>query len=153
LHNPAIVPYVLAAGIIYGVDHLIRLAKVRVCTARIKPFPELETTHLQIRNLNAGWRAGQHVRLRILSSGLGWWGWTENHPFTIASIPNTEDGLVLMIKHAGEHKGSWTTKLYEMAKASGYGESGKIAGRRVKVMIDGPYGWLSYRRCYMSGKG
>jgi ferric-chelate reductase len=72
----------------------------------------------------------------------GWWGWTENHPFTIASIPNTEDGLVLMCKQT-ESAGSWTTRLYDLAKASGYGhaESGKTAvGRNVKVMIEGPYG-------------
>jgi hypothetical protein len=30
-----------------------------------------------------------------------------------------------------------------MAKASGYGESGKKASRNVKVMIEGPYGTFS----------
>jgi len=71
---------------------------------------------------------------------MGWWGWTENHPFTISSVSNTQDGLVLMCKKSG----SWTSKLYEAAKASGYGERGKGSGRDVKVMVEGPYGALSY---------
>lgn len=49
------------------------------------------------------------------------------------------DGLVLLCKQTGP----WTTKLYDMAKASGYGESGKKASRNVKVMIEGPYGTFS----------
>jgi hypothetical protein len=141
-HKPAIVPYVLAAGTIYGIDHLTRLVKLRICTARIKPLPELETTNVQILTLNTGWRAGQHVRLRVLSSRMGWWGWTENHPFTIASMSDTEDGLILMCKQSGT-VGSWTARLYDLAKASGYahGRSGKMTvGRNVKVMIEGPYG-------------
>lgn len=135
-HNPVIVPYVLAALAIYGLDHLVRLVKLRICIARIRPFPELEMTQVQVYNLNSGWRAGQHVRLRVLCSSMGWWGWTENHPFTIASVSSTEDGLVLMCKQSG----AWTTKLYDMAKASGYGDSGKGVGRDVRVMIEGPYG-------------
>lgn len=105
------------------------------------PFPELSVTHVRVPSLNAGWRAGQHVRLRVLSSWMGWWGWTENHPFTIASLSNTEYGLILMCKQAGP----WTTKLYELAKASGYGDCGKGTGVKVKVMVEGPYGTLLYR--------
>jgi len=67
---------------------------------------------------------------------MGTFGWTENHPFTIASVSKTEEGLVLMAKKTGK----WTTKLYEMAVTSGYGEGGKGTGGNVKVMIEGPYG-------------
>ena len=76
---------------------------------------------------------------------MGWWGWTESHPFTIASVSNTDDGLVLAVKQVG----SWTTKLYDIAKASGYGQGGKMAGRKVKVMIEGPYGTLLYLWYYL----
>jgi ferric-chelate reductase len=123
---------------LYGVDHLVRLVKMRICTVRIRPLPELSTTRIEVPKLNAGWRAGQHVRLRVLSSQMGWWGWTENHPFTIASVSETEEGLVLMCKKTGK----WTGKLYDMALASGYGEGGSRAGGNVRATIEGPYGKL-----------
>ncbi|KIM76946.1 hypothetical protein PILCRDRAFT_825962 [Piloderma croceum F 1598] len=135
-HKPVVIPYVFAAVILYGVDHLVRLVKMRICTVRIRPLPELSTTRIEVPKLNAGWRAGQHVRLRVLSSRMGWWGWTENHPFTIASVSETEEGLVLMCKKTGK----WTGKLYDMALASGYGEGGSNAGGNVRAMIEGPYG-------------
>lgn len=107
-----------------------------------------------MHNINAGWRAGQHVRVRILSTGIGWFGWTEMHPFTIASVGasdapvgggagNTrkrsrggEEGMVLMCKRAGR----WTTRLFEMAKMGGYMDG--FMGREVKAWIEGPYGTL-----------
>ena len=68
----------------------------------------------------------------------------EPHPFTIASAPadsNTsltgEKGLVLICKKAG----GWTSKLFDMAKASHPIESGaSITNRTVKVLVEGPYG-------------
>jgi ferric-chelate reductase len=97
-------------------------------------------TRIEISKLNAGWRAGQHVRLRVLSQGMGWFGWTENHPFTIASVSKTEEGLVLMVKKTGK----WTSRLYDLAIASGYGENGKGTGGNVKVMVEGPYGMFHH---------
>jgi len=76
----------------------------------------------------------------------GWLGWTENHPFTIASIPNTENGLFLMCRQTGT-VGSWTTRLFDLAKASGYehNERGKAAvDMDVLVMVEGPYGGPGY---------
>ena len=111
-------------------------------------MPSLSSTRIEVPSLNSGWRAGQHVRIRIFSSSLGWLGWTESHPFTIASAPVIsskqgrtvgEEGLILICKNAG----GWTRKLYDMAKKSGYIEAG-IAdgvdiGKTVAVMIEGPY--------------
>lgn len=135
-HKPVTVPYVLVAVGLYGLDRVVRLVKLRISSARIRPITELSITRVEVPNVNAGWRAGQHVRLRVLSSGMGWFGWLENHPFTIASVANTDEGLVLMCKKTG----SWTSKLYQMAQHSGYGESGPAPGRNIKVMIEGPYG-------------
>jgi ferric-chelate reductase len=104
--------------------------------ARIQPLPELNTTRLEIPRLNNGWRAGQHVRLRVLSIGMGWGGWAEAHPFTIATAGGGEDGLVLLCKKAG----GWTGKLYEIAKAGGYCEGGLGRGRNISVIVEGPYG-------------
>lgn len=94
---------------------------------------EMEVTRVEVPYVNAGWRAGQHVRLRVLSFSLGWWAWTEVHPFTIASVSGSEEGMVLMCKRAGD----WTRKLYDFAKSGGYTHGG---GRQVKVMLEGPYG-------------
>ncbi|EGN94416.1 hypothetical protein SERLA73DRAFT_114632 [Serpula lacrymans var. lacrymans S7.3] len=135
-HQPTMLPYILTAAGAYGFDHLLRLLKTRLCNARIRPIPDMVTTRVEIPELNAGWRAGQHVRLRIISSGMGWWGWAETHPFTIAGVSKTQEGLVLFCKKTG----GWTSKLYEMAKIAGYGERGFGSGRNVKVMIEGPYG-------------
>ncbi|KAG1740478.1 uncharacterized protein EDB91DRAFT_1248362 [Suillus paluster] len=117
-HQPSVWPYVIAAGGAIGLDYLIRLMKTRV--------PQL----------NAGWRAGQHVRIRILSSAMGWIGWAESHPFTIATAAKTPEGMVLLCKKTG----GWTGRLYEMAKVAGYGTDESTFGRMVQVMIEGPYG-------------
>ncbi|KAG6327686.1 hypothetical protein ID866_11403, partial [Astraeus odoratus] len=137
-HRPACIPYVIAASVFYGVDHLVRIAKTRITTAKLRPIPELGLTRVEVRNINAGWRAGQHVRLRILSTGMGLLGLTEVHPFTIANVARTEEGLILMCKKSGR----WTTKMYELSSTSKYSEQGREVGKTVKVMIEGPYGGL-----------
>ncbi|KAH7912892.1 hypothetical protein BJ138DRAFT_1082687 [Hygrophoropsis aurantiaca] len=135
-HQPSMLPYIIAAAAVYGFDHTLRLLKTRMYDARIRPISDMTLTRVEIPELNAGWRAGQHVRLRVLSSAMGWFGWAETHPFTIASVSKTPEGLVLMCKTAG----GWTGKLYEMAKVASYGYSEAGTGRTVKVMVEGPYG-------------
>lgn len=133
-HMPPTLPWVLAATGIYALDYLIRLCKTRICTATLRPIPELGMTWIEIPHLNAGWRPGQHVRLRVLTTGLGIIGWTEVHPFTIASANG--DGLTLMVKKAGD----WTNKLYDMATKNDAMYSGDANGMRAKVWVEGPYG-------------
>lgn len=133
-HQPSTIPYVLVAVGLYGLDLLVRLIKTRVCIARIRPIPELALTRVEVPQLNAGWRPGQHVRLRVLSLWMGWWAWTEVHPFTIASVSKGPEGMVLMCKKAGD----WTSRLYEMAKLSEYGDN--AYGRDVRIWLEGPYG-------------
>ncbi|KAF8628831.1 hypothetical protein AX17_005892 [Amanita inopinata Kibby_2008] len=152
LHQPSTLPYIIALSAPFCFDHLLRILKTRYVTATIRPLPSLSATRIEIPTLNSGWRAGQHVRVRILSAsshGLGLFGWMESHPFTIASAPVRsknqrlavgEEGLVLICKKAG----GWTGRLFDMAKKGGYIESGMAAGgvdigRSVKVLIEGPY--------------
>ncbi|KAG8699553.1 hypothetical protein FRC08_005219, partial [Ceratobasidium sp. 394] len=79
-----------------------------------------------------GWAAGQHVRLRILSFGVGWFGWAEAHPFTIANAAsNSSNGLTLICKNAGD----WTSGLYNMASGGL-----KDGHRTAYVLVEGPYG-------------
>ena len=77
----------------------------------------------------------------MLSFKMGFWGWAEAHPFTIAGVSGTEEGLVVLCRKSGD----WTGSLYEMAKAAGYGDTITAEfGRNVKVWVEGPYGvWLS----------
>ena len=138
-HRAVCVPYVIVACVFYGLDHLVRAIKTRITTATFRPIPELGLTRVELPSINAGWRAGQHVRLRVLSTAMGIWGMTEVHPFTIASVSKTEEGLVLLCKKSGR----WTSKMYELANTSTYGDQGRELGRSIKVMVEGPYGMYS----------
>ncbi|KAI6121233.1 hypothetical protein F5141DRAFT_1210912 [Pisolithus sp. B1] len=135
-HQPVVLHYILVAAGVYGLDHILRLLKTRLFHGRIRPIPGLSMTRIEIPELNSGWRAGQHVRIRVLSSAMGWIGWAEVHPFTIASVAKTPEGLVLMCKNTG----GWTKKLYEMAKVAGYGSEDGGMARSVLIMVEGPYG-------------
>ena len=112
----------------------MRILKSRITTATVLPMPELGSTRIEISKYNAGWRAGQHIRLRVLSSGMGWGGWAEVHPFTIASVSRGQEGIVLICKKTG----TWTKSLYEIAQFGGYTKGG--IGREVTVIAEGPYG-------------
>ncbi|EIW75936.1 hypothetical protein CONPUDRAFT_85161 [Coniophora puteana RWD-64-598 SS2] len=136
-HQASMLPYILAAAGALALDHLFRLLKTRLCHARIRALPTLcgGATRIELPALNAGWRAGQHVRVRVFSSALGWFGWCEVHPFTIACAAKTPEGLVLVCKK----EGGWTGRLYEMAVVAGYGgEEGHERG--VRIAVEGPYG-------------
>ncbi len=93
-------------------------------------------TRVEIPSLNAGWRAGQHVRLRVLSTAMGWASWLEVHPVHDRQRQQDRGG------HGahGQEDGWVTRKMYEVAKTSGYGGDG--LGRDMKVVIEGPYGKL-----------
>ncbi|CAE6443577.1 unnamed protein product [Rhizoctonia solani] len=139
LHVPECIPYCVAAGAIYGLDQLTRIIKSHWVTATITPVPEMKCTQISIPNLTRGWRAGQHVRVRILSTGMGPLGWTEAHPFTIASVSNTSgqgDGLTLLAKRVGD----WTGNLYTLSQGAPSTEKGLGIGRNVSMIIEGPYG-------------
>lgn len=138
LHMPVTKPFVAVGTGLYILDHIIRLFKTRISKATLDPIHELGLTRVEIPQINAGWRAGQHVRLRVLSSGMGILGWSEVHPFTIASVSGDGQGLVLLCKKAG----NWTNKLFRLAQ-SNWGNAEKVGqGVQVWVMLEGPYGGL-----------
>lgn len=137
-HFPLTIPWVIAGGAIYVLDHIIRLFKTRMSKATLRPMPDLGLTRIEIPHLNAGWRAGQHVRLRVMSSGMGLFGWSEVHPFTIASVGG--DGMVLMCKKTG----SWTTSLYNLASAGNGSEKGGSRSTTASVILEGPYGGVGH---------
>ena len=127
MHAPGMMLYILAATVAFGLDRLLRLVKTRFAHAYITPLSELGMTKIEIPTLNAGWRAGQHVRVRVLSRRMGIIRWIEAHPYTIAcagSVSRTlevglgeKEGkgeLMLLIKQNGR----WSQKLYEIASES-----------------------------------
>ncbi|KAG6888257.1 hypothetical protein C0992_009146, partial [Termitomyces sp. T32_za158] len=133
-HKPYTMRWMCACIGIYAFDRVCRIIKTRISTANIRLLPELSCTRVEVPHINGGWRAGQHVRLRVLSSAMGWFTWTEAHPFTIASVADGEEGIVLLVKKSGK----WTERLYDMAKGGEFSEAGR--GCRVKVLVEGPYG-------------
>ncbi|KAH8109484.1 ferric reductase like transmembrane component-domain-containing protein [Phellopilus nigrolimitatus] len=112
-HFNTCVKYVVIGIVIYSLDHLIRIAKTRITTARILTVPELGLTRVELPMVRAGWRAGQHIRLRVLSMEMGWYGWSVAHPFTVAN-----------------------------ASRAGYypSDNGFSTQREMRVLAEGPYG-------------
>lgn len=147
-HSPTSFPYLLAAVGLYIFDHLIRLARTRYTTAWLTAEHALNggTTLVHVPSLGAGWRGGQHVRLRVINDAwFGWWTtWIfgRARPFTIAAASNS-GGMMLIIKA----QGSWTRNLLLMSgdaadarppeKADA--ERGRGPAREVRVIVDGPY--------------
>ena len=137
-HVPMAVPYAIAAACIYVLDLVLRMLKSHFVRATIHFIPEMASTKVSIPNLRKGWRAGQHVRLTVLSTGMGPCI-IESHPFTIASTSDEDEGLVLYCKKAGD----WTARLSILARNSMTAKSSRAglgAGRNVAVIVQGPYG-------------
>ncbi|WVQ70853.1 hypothetical protein IAR50_000378 [Cryptococcus sp. DSM 104548] len=134
-HVDTAVPYCIAALAFYLVSALCSLTKTRLATAQLHAVPSAESTIITIPELRSGWRAGQHVRIRIPSLGLR--QGSEAHPFTIASAPNGE-GLVLICKRAGD----WTMSLFNLAQNLRAADTESQQSQGVTVILEGPYGGL-----------
>lgn len=147
---PSTAPYLLLALGLYLFDRIARLLKTRYTTGRITALSELGMTRVEVLGVNAGWRAGQHVRIRVLEGALGGktkLGMLECHPFTICSVSESPSGenLTLMCKKTG----AWTNSLFELARRMEYGsfssddnnaEKGNNEPRDVRLLVEGPYG-------------
>ena len=147
MHVPFVLPYILAAAAFYAFDHIVRLARTRYTTAWLTAETTLNggTTLVNVPSLDAGWRPGQHVRIRVI--GDTWFGWLATwfvgraRPFTIATASNS-GGLLLVIKA----RGAWTRKLLRVAEAGDATEKpaqvelGHEPAREVRIIVEGPYG-------------
>lgn len=137
-HVPQAVPWAIASGVLYAVSILTSVLKSRFANAELVALGGCTTTLITIPDVTTGWRAGQHVRLRVF--GLGFKNSFEAHPFTIASAPDC-GGMVLMAKAAG----NWTTDLYKLAASGGVASKAGdleigVWKRNARVQIEGPYG-------------
>lgn len=129
-HVDAAKPWCICAALIYGVSLLASLLKTRTAIAHFQAHPEGGSTTIHIPSLRTGWRAGQHVRIRVPS--LPFPHNLEAHPFSIASAANA-DGLKLVIKAIPT---GWSSQLLRHA-VNGMGETGVRTGT---VILEGPYG-------------
>ncbi|OXG36687.1 ferric-chelate reductase [Cryptococcus neoformans Ze90-1] len=165
-HTPYSRPWIWPCVAIYAYDLIVRMLRYRIKDATLVPVDKT-LTMIHIPDCDAGWLPTQHVLLRVLSGS----GIFESHPFTITNAPSTAfsaspRGIILYAKVAGD----WTRKLHALArdvkslevgddleekesflanKAQSEGgenvdeEGIDHPGKRVQVMIDGPYGGLS----------
>lgn len=139
---------------LYVFDHLARVIRTRHTMGWLTAEHALNggTTFVHVPSLREGWRAGQHVRVRVVSGG--WWAWLVTwflfraRPFTIAAGSDS-GGLMLQVKAVG----SWTRNLLRVAddgdnargvrrpeQISTDSERGRRFARQARVIIEGPYG-------------
>jgi ferric-chelate reductase len=153
MHAKSCLFYTLAAAGLYVFDHLVRFTRRRYTKAWLTPEYALNggTTLVHIPSLSTGWRAGQHVRLHVLSNEwFGWWTtwFGRARPFTIAAGSGA-GGILLPVKA----KGKWTRTVLRMASvtADAYPNARSVdtergrGPREVHVIIEGPYSrhWVS----------
>lgn len=140
MHTPYAIPWVLYGAItVYALDLVIRFCALSTfTTASVTPLED-GMTQVWVHHVNSGWKAGQHVHLRIFSTPPASKGISkllrpfESHPFTIAasassdSLSSSATGFPLYVRSQGP--GSWTGDLHSLK-----------AGSTCFVHIEGPYG-------------
>ena len=149
-HAPTTLPYIIAAAGLFGFDRIARIFRTRYTKAWLTAEHALNggTTLVYLPSLGAGWRAGQHVRLRVVSSAwFGWWTtwfFSRGRPFSIAAGSDSV-GMMLSVKV----QGSWTRRLLDMSGEAADArpkerfadtERGRGPSREVRVIVEGPYG-------------
>ncbi|KAG0149869.1 hypothetical protein CROQUDRAFT_668977 [Cronartium quercuum f. sp. fusiforme G11] len=135
------------------VDRLLRIFNTRWGTAHFTSLPG-SVTMIEVTKTGTGWKAGQHVFLRVYSPKYI----LEKHPFTIANAPashspyGTNNTLILVTKAHGDY----TRKLHQVGltkaalepecnynqdfKGDDFGEQDPSIDSQLMVSIEGPYG-------------
>ncbi|KAJ8081405.1 ferric-chelate reductase Frp1 [Marasmius tenuissimus] len=140
-------PWIFPPLAFYGFDMLLRLLKYRIKDATLEAV-DSQLTLIRIPYCDAGWQAGQHVRLRVFFSGRVF----ESHSLSIMNAPpsisamsnsNTAGGIIL----GARVRGDWTKALNSYAESESERTSEKPSTRAIEVpvhvMLDGPYGGCS----------
>ncbi|ETW79594.1 ferric reductase [Heterobasidion irregulare TC 32-1] len=139
-------PWIYPPLAFYGLDLLMRMFRYRIKDATLVPADD-QMTLIHVRDCDGGWKAGQHVRLRVFFGGRVF----ESHPLTIMNAPAaTSCTSTRTIALGARVKGDWTRALNRYAKeeqsriAGALGEKKEdVAEIPVQVMLDGPYGGCS----------
>ncbi|KAJ7931052.1 iron reductase [Mycena leptocephala] len=169
-HTPFASPWIIPPVAFYAFDVLLRLLKFRVVVAPVRAceggisvvrlafllilLPSVpanaRTPQISIPAAATGWRAGQHVQVRIL---LGGGSSAQAHPLTILCAPPDTTCLVpppgLLL--AARACGRWSRALHAFgseaadsftpgAESVDTEEDDAATGRAVHAILDGPYG-------------
>ncbi|KAH7345171.1 iron reductase [Rhizoctonia solani] len=132
-HTPYAEPWIYPPIAFWGLDLLLRLARFRIKDAYATAIDQ-QMTIVRIPDIQGGWLAGQHVRLRVFFNGRPF----ESHPLTILNADSattalpSSTGITLGIRAVGD----WSRALNKLATDQG-------ADGRMTVMVDGPYGGLT----------
>lgn len=157
-HIPVLKPIIYASTAFMVADYCLSYLKTSVRSAVFTSLPA-GLTKIEIDRLGEGWKAGQHVYIRVFNGRQSF----EKHPFTIVNAPaslspSRRTSLVLVVKATG----NFTTHIHRV----GYSEAALIGGdlesikgsvdeknlhelseaasdRRLAVAVEGPYG-VSY---------
>ncbi len=123
------------------ISSVSRALTSRLHIAYVTPLTSSKSTIVHLPSLRSGWIPGQHVRVRVLTGGMGLFQLWESHPFTLSTAPGSE-GAKLIVKATGD----WTNKLFEIAQRKGKGDDesgagpGKCRPSPIAVLVEGPYG-------------
>ncbi|KAG0143206.1 hypothetical protein CROQUDRAFT_717318 [Cronartium quercuum f. sp. fusiforme G11] len=138
-------PYISTAIAFLVLDHVLKALKTKYTDATISAIPG-GLTRFEVHCIPDGWRAGQHVFIRVLNGR----NMFEKHPFTIANAPRhssfstSGQDLVLVAKAAGD----FTKRIHSLAINSSEGLTEKIKDldelsppkNNVRLLVEGPYG-------------
>ncbi|CAE6513236.1 unnamed protein product [Rhizoctonia solani] len=133
-HTPYAEPWIYPPIAFWGLDLLLRLVRFRIKDAYVTAVDQ-QMTIVKIPDVQGGWLAGQHVRLRVFFDGRPF----ESHPLTIlnadsatSALPSST-GITLGVRAVGD----WSRALNKLAKDQG-------TDSHMAVMVDGPYGGLTF---------
>ncbi|KAJ1311621.1 hypothetical protein OPQ81_010098 [Rhizoctonia solani] len=133
-HTPYAEPWIYPPIAFWGLDLLLRLVRFRIKDAYATAVDH-QMTIVRIPDLQGGWLAGQHVRLRVFFNGRPF----ESHPLTIinadpdTTILSSSTGITLGVRAVGD----WSRALNKLAMDQG-------PDSRIVSMVDGPYGGLTF---------
>jgi len=114
--------------------------RLHICPARIETLRKLEMTRITVSDLNCGWRAGQHVRVRIIGSGTEWKMICKDYPSVIAAMEG--DGLVLVFKDRGIYSLAEARQADDDARKAEGEHEVEDSRRKIVLALEGPYGNL-----------
>ncbi|CAH7666396.1 hypothetical protein PPACK8108_LOCUS748, partial [Phakopsora pachyrhizi] len=151
-HSKNLKPFIIAIGFTLGWDMILTSLKTSIRPATLTALPG-GFTKVEIHDLGAGWRAGQHVYLRVIHGLRS----MEKHPFTISNAParlssSENQSLILMAKTTGSFTKNLNALGNPLPNSSGndmekYSEKNEYTGRSAiivgsdcKVVVEGPYG-------------
>ncbi|VDC03797.1 unnamed protein product [Peniophora sp. CBMAI 1063] len=152
IHEPVTLPYFVTAFVLYGFDHILRALRTRVVTVQLTAAPLLNggSTIVSAPTIISGWRAGQHIRMRIVPArGPRWlalsWAWLaarwRSRPYTVSTRPGSSHGLELIVKKEGRSTQALFTRAAKACPGVDSDPEKQCTGSCVQatMILEGPY--------------